>query len=168
MRTASLMMMTAASLLWIGCDAPGSSDPNAPSKAEAQAIAEANGGKDDDGTDICAEYGWYSDGLCDPWCLLRDDDCDPCVYEWITCGVGELAVDTNDNECADTCVPDPEYHAPHQLALDDPCTLSLDCPEDAYCAKEPGTCDDGEPASGTTLTLTMCRPSFFMTVSRTW
>jgi hypothetical protein len=32
-------------------------------------------GKADNGHDFCEELGWYSDGVCDDFCLRLDDDC---------------------------------------------------------------------------------------------
>src|SRR5688572_13131312 len=35
------------------------------------------GGKSDDGTDYCALFGWYGDGICDDFCPNPDPDCGP-------------------------------------------------------------------------------------------
>ena len=37
------------------------------------------GGRADDGTDYCALYDWYGDGVCDTFCVDPDPDCNPCV-----------------------------------------------------------------------------------------
>ncbi len=143
------------SLLVVGCDDSGASDSGAPNQAELKAEAAANSGKSDSDTDLCLENGWYGDGFCDPWCLEYDEDCDLCDWERVqaSCGVGELAVDTNDNDCVDSCVPDPDYQEPLNLPLGSSCAATADCVQDAYCAKESGRCDDGSPGVCTLVPL---------------
>ena len=147
MRTLCMTLALILALAIVGCEDSGATDSGTMTKAEAQARAESNAGKSDsdEDYDVCLEYGWYDDGLCDPWCLEPDGDCDPCVYERVYCDVGELSLDTDDNDCIDTCEPDPDYHAPYQVALGEPCVFVDDCGHDAYCAKEMGRCDDREP-----------------------
>jgi hypothetical protein len=41
-----------------------------PTKEEIRSL-----GKADQGVDYCERYGWYGDGICDPFCLEPDPDC---------------------------------------------------------------------------------------------
>ena len=135
--------------LAVGCDGPQEGSPEdvsmAAQKAEAQADLEAKGGKTDEGEDICEEMGWYGDGLCDHWCPIPDSDCGPCDYPSIRCAANELPVDTNETGCADTCVENPDYVEPGSALLGELCEGPDHCEEGAYCTKQVGRCDDGEP-----------------------
>jgi hypothetical protein len=54
-----------------GC-AVGSDGDRDLTKEEAAAL----GGKGDYGEDYCLAFGWYGDGICDPFCLKPDPDCE--------------------------------------------------------------------------------------------
>ena len=150
MRSFCAVVIAACALLVVSCadtggdPADGTSD-NAQVKEQARTQALANGGKNDLGEDICATYGFYGDGVCDTWCSEPDSDCGPCDYPDLVCADDELAIDANETGCPDTCVDNPDYYPPGQVALDEACERVDDCQEDAYCAKEMGRCDDGEP-----------------------
>jgi len=61
----------AAAVAALGC----ADDPvgdGTPSRDEARRTAQAAA---DDGRDLCAEYGWYGDGICDEFCVNPDEDC---------------------------------------------------------------------------------------------
>ena len=65
-------LLFAAAFILVGnaCDDATDSPESGISKAEA-----ANLGKSDDTRDYCEENGWYSDGICDDFCLEPDPDC---------------------------------------------------------------------------------------------
>lgn len=59
------------------------------------AVAE-QGGKSDDGRDMCAERGWYGDDECDTFCPAPDPDCGPTTdgaYWAAACRFGDDWVD---------------------------------------------------------------------------
>lgn len=99
-----------ACALAASCAEPAEPDPtdttsDAPSKDEVRSA----GAKNDDGTDLCEEYGWYGDGICDSFCPLYDSDCDdeedPCAGDVIPqCEPGEILVSETTCEAAgDDC-----------------------------------------------------------------
>ena len=67
------------------------------------------GGKADNGSDLCDLLGWYGDGICDPFCLDPDPDCegvdDPCeTYQWYGDGICDPWCLEPDVDCqADHC-----------------------------------------------------------------
>ena len=63
------LVLTVA-LLAHGACATTSSSPT----ADKDQYRDGNG-KTDDGTDVCAVFGWYGDGECDAFCAQRDSDC---------------------------------------------------------------------------------------------
>ena len=129
------------------------------SKAQAAAAGKA------DGFDYCAYFDWYGDGICDPFCLDPDPDCEgdndscPDVCGPVCAGEEEPEVpsgcpiptcacdDVQDDEpmcpdvCGAVCAGEPEPELP------DGCpTPACDCGQDepmcpdvcgAVCAGEP-------------------------------
>lgn len=106
-------------LLALGCsDASSSKSGESLSKAEFHAMAKADGVGPGEvcialygvECDLCAEQGWYGDGICDSFCALPDDDCsgdvdagpayDPC--EGLSCGDTCTLCDPNDPGCFET------------------------------------------------------------------
>ena len=150
------LIFIAAAFLCAACDAGPVEDSDAALKAQVQADLEADDGKSDDGSDPCEDMGWYDDGLCDWFCPKPDSDCGPCDYPSITCEIDEIGVDTNDTGCADTCEPDPDYRPTHHIEIGQLCDYVDDCVEGAYCVKQAGRCDDGEP--GVCVSIPDCPP----------
>lgn len=146
----------ATALLFSACDAGEVEDTDAALKAQVRAEFESNDSKSDDGSDVCEEMGWYGDGFCDWYCPLPDSDCGPCDGPSLRCKVDELALDTDGSGCADTCEPNPDYRAPHQVEIGQLCPFDDDCVEGAYCVKQVGRCDDGEP--GVCVEIPECPP----------
>ena len=145
------------SLIALGCDGGAAPvDDDAALKAQVRAELEANNGKSDKGEDPCAEMGWYDDDLCDWFCPMPDSACGPCDGWSLVCEVDEIAVDTDGSGCADTCENNPDYRAPHQVEIGQLCDYEDDCVEGAYCVKQVGRCDDGEP--GVCVEIPECPP----------
>ena len=64
-------MRTLVSLLVLAACTTPSVEDSADKEAAAQARADGKA----DGTDACADHGWYGDGVCDQFCAMHDDDC---------------------------------------------------------------------------------------------
>jgi len=150
------LLFIALATLCVACDAGTQEDADSDLKAQVRAELEADDRKSDDTSDPCEDMGWYDDGLCDWFCPKPDSDCGPCDYPSITCAVDEIPVDTNKTGCADVCEPNPDYRAPNQFELGELCEYEDDCVEGAYCVKQAGRCDDGEP--GVCVAIPECPP----------
>jgi hypothetical protein len=125
--------------------------------------ARSQGGKSDSGTDYCALFGWYGDGICDDFCVEPDPDCGPATrvcggFAGFTCAAGEFCHYDADAGCgfADAlgeCRPTPEAC----IALYDPVcgcngeTYGNECEANraGVSARASGVCgSDREPVSG--------------------
>lgn len=69
-RSLPILLPALSMLLAAGCVGDG----NGLSKDDARQL----GGKTDSGDDVCAQLGWYGDGVCDAFCALPDPDCAAC------------------------------------------------------------------------------------------
>ncbi|MEM9863043.1 MAG: hypothetical protein AAF938_15720 [Myxococcota bacterium] len=63
----------ALSAFLLACSSGGSSTEPPTTLLSKDEVA--NSGAADDGIDYCARFGWYSDDICDTFCLLPDPDC---------------------------------------------------------------------------------------------
>ncbi len=94
-----------------------------------------------DGEDMCETAGFYEDEDCQDFCPKVDPICPPpepeiepevidCSAETPECEEGQSIIDTDQNECGDTCAePDVD------------CAVNADCAEGSYCARPMGECD---------------------------
>ena len=132
----------------VACGQPGDRGDISHRSAEGTALIRANYGKADKAEDFCIDLGYYDDGICDPWCLEPDADCDPEFLDLVGCGitpgpcaVDEMKADTDGNGCVDSCVPNPDYVEPVFLELGEECSAHEECGDGNFCAKEYGDCD---------------------------
>ena len=94
-----------------------------------------------DGEDVCETAGFYEDDECQDFCPQADPVCPPpepepepvvidCSDETPECEEGQSIIDTDQNQCGDTCA-EPEVD----------CAVNTDCAEGSYCARAMGECD---------------------------
>ena len=135
MNTRFLTVAAVAALLTLAACADdsdtGGDDATQLTKDEARRAA----GKTDSGFDVCDEFGWYGDGVCDPFCLRADPDCgttDPCEERgWYGDGICDLV-------CAR---PDPDCAEPSDFCGG---IAGIQCGAGDYCAYEGGHCGAGD------------------------
>lgn len=97
----------------------GCSDDAAPGVVRntyTKAQAESLGGETSDGKDICQLMNWYTDGVCDRFCVQRDDECsDGTCSGNIDCQNGQ---ECDNGQC---------------VAIVPACSATLTCPTGLYC-----------------------------------
>ncbi len=98
--TMRFLSISAISLCTLGCTQENTEGDAA---LKAEYASGANSVKAD-GSDPCARYGWYGDGVCDSFCPNPDPDCeepeDPCTDRSIYVnGVCDQACEDIDPEC---------------------------------------------------------------------
>jgi hypothetical protein len=106
MKNLTLLAAACAALATLGACAEDSNDDGGEIPALTKDEARRGAGKTDFGFDVCAEFGWYGDGVCDPFCPRTDSDCgsdDPCEDRgWYGDGICDLICTQPDPDCEPT------------------------------------------------------------------
>ncbi len=144
-------------LLAVGCS--GSTDDSmGKSVAEQKREAANSVASGDTSADVCAENGWYGDGVCDSFCADNDTDC-AVVGEPILCAE---FIELEDGVCSrqpsDPCIfqdPDCNLSTPGDPGDDTACALIAELPNgtcnrspDDPCAFQDPDCGNGGGAGG--------------------
>jgi hypothetical protein len=128
----SLLRLSFACLLF----ACTSQSTQAPTKQEV-----ASEGKSDSGLDLCQEFDWYGDGVCDGFCPMPDPDCcdgDQCVntadfcFSSTECPAGEHC-SVDDGDCLDPC--ENQFQGCADVCAGVCTTMSNDCSDSSECAQ---------------------------------
>jgi hypothetical protein len=114
----TLCTMFSLSVSLLACDADDPPDEEFTKEEAAEVHGKA------DGRDLCQDFGWYGDGICDTFCLKHDPDCGPEPQPDICETNGWYGDGICDRVCA---MPDPDCQ------VEDGCTHNAQCSPGQLC-----------------------------------